>query len=215
MKRLLPLLLLALAASSGCALFRDSGERRILVLDEAGRPVEGAVIQWQESKSAGPFDGCCYYGPGVYIAERATFTDESGTAFLDPQRFHCNGIRVVLSPDLRRYSGPPAGTNVLSLSDFHDVDFSLEFYGPDNCATVGPREWMSLFDHRIAHFTDPEIQKGSAFFSAWSKLRDEARRARRNSSSSPATPSPAEETHAESAETAEPEPHAESAEDAE
>ncbi len=171
MKRLALLLPLLALAAAGCA----SVPKKIQVLDEAGNPVEGAVVQWQEWEDGSPLDGCCFYGPGVHVAERATLTDETGWARLTPAMLRHQNVRVVLSPDLRRYLLPSEENgDVLSLKDFRDVDFSFVWFAPENCATVGPEEWTRLFDARFPHFVEPFSAKGSRIFDTWANLRKEA-----------------------------------------
>ena len=166
MKRLALILPLLALAAAGCA----SVPKQIQVLDEAGNPVEGAVVQWQEWEDGSPLDGCCYYGPGVnYFAERATLTDETGWARLPSAMFRHQNVRVVLSPDLRRYLLPSEENgDVLSLKDFRDVDFPFVWVAPEN------REWTRMFDERIPHFMEPFSAKESGIFDTWAKLRKEA-----------------------------------------
>ena len=211
MKR--PLLLLPLLAllAAGCATpsFR--------VHDAADRPVEGALVFWTEYWGT----GCCPGGNLFYIfsgpvrfKRRAMFTDETGLAKLP----HKESIRatcsspIILTPDCARYHIVKKGETILpAVESFESVDMSAFFdnrYPPkDRC--------MRDFDAAVdgispsMYFTDPvEQARFAELLFRWRQLRAAAKNAS-------ATPSPAEETHAENAKTSEPEPHAESAAGAE
>ena len=142
------------------------------------------------------------------------FTDETGLAKL-PRKENIRASRscpVILTPDCARYHIVEKGETILpAVESFESVDMSALF---DN--RHPPMDlWMCHLDG-IADgkspsfsFADPVQQaRGAELLSRWRQLRVAAKTA-------PATPSPAEETHAESAKTAEGEPHAESAEGAE
>ena len=193
---LLPLLALALFAA-GCATpsFR--------VYDAADRPVEGALVFWNESWGSGCcLDGCLFYGP-IHFSQRAVFTDETGIARLPPRenlRAHRSNL-VVLAPDLSRFHIVDNGETILPpIESFAVVDLSVK---AEYARGIFIPNWMTELDHAadgkgpFIFFDDPDQRiRGSETLSRWRQLRAAAMNA-------PATQSPAEEKHAESAETAE------------
>ena len=209
MKR--PLLLLPLLAllAAGCATpsFR--------VHDAADRPVEGAFVFWEESWGTGCcLDGCLFYGP-VYLEQRAMFTDKTGIAKLPPKenlRAHRSNP-IVLTPDLSRFHVVEKGETILPpIESFAVVDLSAK---QDYTRGIIIPRWMDNLDSAADgkppcfFFDNPARQaRVTELLTRWRQLRAAH-------TTAPATPSHAEETHAESAENAEVEPHAEAAEGAE
>ncbi len=188
MKRL-ALLLPPLALAGGCI------TADVRVFDKAGNPVGDALVLRDETWTS----GCCLW-PTVWSTHVAALTDGNGLARLpprNPDRLSSRSL-VILSPDLTRYHVLRLETDDLpSIEEFRPVDFSAETKEGD---------WMRDLDRRRLVFREGFQDRASAIYCRWHRLRSP-----HNATQGPA----AEESHAESAENAEPEPHAESAEGAE
>ena len=196
MKR--PLLLLPLLALlvSGC-LTAD-----VRVFDNAGAPVKGALILRHEIWTS----GCCLW-PTVWDTHVAMLTDDDGVARLSARNHDklSVGNLVILSPDLSRYCLLRFETDDLPpVEEFPAVDFAAD------ARSIG---WMRDLDKKRIVFRGKAQERSDFIYAQWHRLRFPTNAIQFSRFS--ATPSSAEETHAESAEGAEPKPHAESAEGAE